>query len=531
MSDVSSENIVKYFLDKDILVSPDMLNQLSTIKKEEIYDNLLKKTDIDFLTILNKELIDNLGKNKDININWVSFDSAKAMAEKNKNHDQYTDVIDSFEIYKKQEIEVGDRNDVKIISSYNQESTKRTVQDFVAYFTNRYKALEKILRNRKGLDGLTSISRLKGKKDRETVSIIGMVVDISITKNENIILTVEDLTGDISVLINKNKKELFEKGKEIVEDEVIGINGVSGNNIVFVNEVIFPDVPRKELKKSPEETYAAFIGDTHVGSKYFLEKGFMKFIKWIKGEIGDERQKEIVSKIRYLFILGDIIDGVGIYPTQEDDLNIPDIYKQYEKFVYFIEMIPKDITIIICAGNHDAMRISEPQPAIYEEFSEKLYKMRNVVLVSNPSVVNIASSQSFPGFDVLIYHGYSFPYFADNVESIRLSGGLKRADLLMKFLLQKRHLAPTHTSTLYIPDKNKDNLVIEKTPDFFVTGHIHRVSASTYNNITLLNCSSWLSQTDYQEKVGLEPQPGRVILSNLQTRDIKVLKFIQDEIK
>jgi len=77
-------------------------------------------------------------------------------------------------------------------------------------------------------------------------------------------------------------------------------------------------------------------------------------------------------------------------------------------------------------------------------------------------------------------------------------------------------------------DRNKDNLVIEKTPDFFATGHIHRVSTSSYNNVTMLNCSSWLSQTDYQEKVGLEPQPGRVILTNLQTREIRVLKFSHD---
>ncbi len=528
MPESASEGVVEYFIGKDILISPDLLNDLDSLERKKVYNNLLKKTKIDFLAVLNKELVNNLEKNKDIVLNWISFDAAKAMMEKDTNPERYSDVVDSFEIYKRQDIQLDHKRDVKVLFSYNKESTKRTVQDFVAYFNNRYKALEKILRNRKGLDGLTSISRLLTKKDRETVSIIGMVVSKTETKNENIMLTVEDLSGSISVLINKNKKELYEKGKDIVEDEVIGFNGVSGNNILFVNNLIFPDVPRKELKKSPEEKYAAFIGDTHVGSNYFLESDFLRFISWINGEIGDEKQKDVVRKIDYLFILGDIIDGVGIYPNQEADLKIPDIYKQYEEFVKYLEKIPKHITIIICAGNHDAMRISEPQPVIYSEFSKRLHELNNVLLVSNPALVNIASTEDFPGFDVLLYHGYSFPYFADNVESIRLAGGLKRADLLMKFLLQKRHLAPTHTSTLYIPDKLKDNLVIEKTPDFFATGHIHRVSTSSYNNITMLNCSSWLSKTDYQEKVGLEPQPGRVILTNLQTRDIKVLRFSHD---
>lgn len=523
-----SKEVVKYFLDKDLLISADLLKYPSSLENEKTYASLLGKTNIDILAILNRELLENLGKNKDIDLNWVGFDAAKAFAEKNKNAEQYSDIVDSFEIYKKQNIELENKKNIKILFSYNKESSKRTIQDFVGYFNSRYKALEQILRNRAGLEGLTSISRVKNKRDKEKVSLIGMVMEKKLTKNNNLMLVVEDLSESINVLINKNRKELFEKGKNIVEDEVIGIRGVPGNNILFADEVLFPDVPTKEIKKSPEESYVVFMGDTHVGSKFFLNKEFGRFIKWINGELGDEKQLEIVKKIKYLFVLGDLVDGVGIYPNQEKDLEIQDIYQQYDTFVNYLEKVPEHITIIICAGNHDAMRIAEPQPKLYQEFSEKLYTMKNVVFVSNPAMVNIDAADGFPGFDVLLYHGYSFTYFADNVETIRLAGGQKRPDLLMKFLLQKRHLAPTHTSTLYIPDTTKDSLVIESTPDFFVTGHIHRASVSTYNNITLLNCSSWLSQTDYQEKVGIEPQPARVILANLQTRAVKVLKFGQD---
>jgi DNA polymerase II large subunit len=99
----------------------------------------------------------------------------------------------------------------------------------------------------------------------------------------------------------------------------------------------------------------------------------------------------------------------------------------------------------------------------------------------------------------------------------------------MKFLLQMRHLAPTHTSNLYTPDADIDPLVINKIPDFFITGHIHRVSVSNYKNITLINCSCWTDITEDQEKRGLQPQPARVPLVNLQTREIKVINFFKEE--
>jgi len=95
----------------------------------------------------------------------------------------------------------------------------------------------------------------------------------------------------------------------------------------------------------------------------------------------------------------------------------------------------------------------------------------------------------------------------------------------MKFLLQKRHLAPTHKSTLYIPDVNQDPLVISNVPDFFLTGHIHKSSVSNYRNITMICGSCWQSKTSFQEKVGHHPEPCRVPIINLQTREVKILKF------
>jgi DNA polymerase II small subunit len=353
-----------------------------------------------------------------------------------------------------------------------------------------------------------------------------MVKDKRTTSKGGLMLTLEDPTGHIKVYVNNNKPELFDPANDTVLDEVIGVVGVSGDKILFANKILWPDIPlSKELKKSPDECYAVFLSDFHVGSNNFLPKEFNQLLEWINGNLGGEDHKEISKKIKYIFVVGDLVDGLGIYPGQEDELTIKDIQKQYEECANLLKKIPQHIKLIICPGNHDAMRIAEPQPELYKDFAKNLWDMPNVTMVSNPAMVNIHSSKDFPGFDVLLYHGYSFDYYVANVDSIRNQGGYDRADLIMQFLLQRRHLAPTHTSTLYIPDTKSDPLVIEHIPDIFLTGHIHKSAIQNYRNITLICGSCWQAKTPFQEKVGHNPEPARVPVLNLHTRKFKLLKF------
>jgi DNA polymerase II small subunit len=326
-----------------------------------------------------------------------------------------------------------------------------------------------------------------------------------------------------------SKKETYEIANDLALDEIIGVQATKGNNIVFVNSIIQPDVPlNKELKKSPEDDAALFISDIHLGSKSFLKKSFEKFINWLSGETGTEAQKKEVEKIKYLFILGDLVEGIGIYPNQDKELDIKDLYEQYNVLSEYIKKIPAHIAIIICPGNHDGLRIAEPQPPHTRELFTELFDKENLFFVSSPSTVNIGKTPDFSGFDVLIYHGYSFPHYADKIESLRLAGGLENTENIMKFLLKRRHLAPTHGSTRYQLSYSKDPLIIKDVPDFFVTGHVHRASITNYRNVTLLNCSCWISQTNYQEKRGLVPQPGRAIYMNLKTRKPKIMNFLDE---
>src|SRR3989344_1981241 len=417
---------------------------------------------------------------------------------------------------------------VKIVYSHGNSPKKREPQDFADHFNNRYKAIEKILKQRQELKNIVSIGKIAGRKEKEALSIIGMVSDKQTTKNGNLLLVLEDPTGQRRVLVNKNKPTLFNEAKDIVLDEVIGIVGVNVDTLMFANNVIWPEVPTsKELTKAPEEKYAIFLSDLHVGSSKFLPEDFEKFLKWINCEMGNEQQRHIAKNVEYIFIAGDLVDGVGIYPGQDTELLIKDIYEQYKACADYLKQIPSHIPLIICPGNHDALRISEPQPVLSKEYAKPLHEMNNVIMVSNPSLVNINSSENFSGFDVMMYHGYSFDHYVAEVDSLRSQGGYDRADLIMKFLLKRRHLAPTHTSTLYVPDTKKDPLVIEKVPDFFLSGHIHKSVTANYRNTTLICGSCWQGKTLFQEKVGHNPEPSRVPIVNLQTRDVKILKFGQ----
>ncbi len=485
------KKLVQLFMEKNILLSPDFLQELSNIKDvNEIMVKTLEKVNNEALPI-----------NKD-ELKKVFFQSTT-------------------------KIDPNLKAKVNVKFDYTKEPKKRTVQDFVAYFNQRYKAIKRMLIQRQELQDAISIRRANEKQEKEQVAVIGMIVEIGVTLNKHCMLTIEDPTGQIKVLINKDS-DLIHASKELVHDEVIGVVGQSGNKIIFANSVILPDIPlTKELKKSPEEVYACFVGDMHFGSKEFLSEEFEKFLSFINCELGSDSQKAIASKIRYLIIAGDLVEGVGIYPKQENDLILTDIYQQYEEFANYLKQVPKHIKVIICPGNHDAMRIAEPQPKLYKDFAESIYGLDNVVLVSSPSTVNIHSSDKFPGFDILLYHGFSLIYYADKVAPIREKGGQKRVDLIMKLYLQKRHLAPTHTSTLYLPDSDKDYLVIENIPDFLVTGHIHKITATNYRNITMLNCSGWLKETDFQTKVGITPEPARAILVNLKTRQAKIMNFMK----
>lgn len=419
-----------------------------------------------------------------------------------------------------------DEGRVTILQSFEKTPSKRSVQDFVKHFNLRFKHIEGLLKHRSELQGLSSINRIRGKQDRERVSLIGMVLEASLTKNGHYIFTMEDLSGTIKVLVNKDNTALLDEVKHVLIDDIIGITGTANGDIVFCDSLIFPDVPlSKPLKKSPYDNYAVFFSDIEFGSKEFLKREFHRLLLWLNGKMGTKEQREMAKKTKYVIITGDIVDGAGIYPGQEHDLDIVSVHEQYKHAAYYLSKIPKHMKIVICAGNHDVGRIAEPQLPLPKDYAQPLWDLDNVIMVSNPAYLMLDKTEDFPGLTLLMYHGGSLPWYADAIPAIRAAGGQKCADDLMIALLKRRHMAPAHGSTLYIPDPDEDALIIDPVPDIFVTGHIHRAQTKNYRNVTCINSSCWTAITENQEKRGLEPQPGRAFAVSLKTREIKMLNF------
>ena len=514
-----SENILKIFIEKGFLLDKEMLNFLSELEDKEIADEILNKIAI----ISQKKIITKSLVNE--NIEKIKPLLFELDIEKKKLVDKYFfNVSISVEVKKETSIENKDnlervvkyenKNPVKILSSPVIASQKLEVKNFVKHFRNRYSFLKKLLQERVELENLISIDKITNNN----CSIIGIVSSKMITKNKNIILEVEDLTGKTKLLISKNKEEVYEKSKEIILDDVVGFKCSGTRDFLFVNDFFYPDCFLRNKKKIEEEIYVLFISDIHIGSRNFLEKNFSKFIDWLNGKECDEKQKESIKKIKYLFVVGDTIDGVGIYPGQEKDLAIKDIRQQYEILAEFYRKIPKHINIIQCAGQHDAVRVAEPQPPVGEDFAEPLHKIGNLSLVSNPSFIEIE------GIKVLMYHGASMHGIINEVEELRLGNAHANPARVVKHLLLRRHLAPTHGAVIYIPG-NEDSMLIKEVPDIITTGDLHKTDIDSYNNVLIVANSCWQSMTAFEEKVGNEPDPCKVPILNLKTSEIKILDF------
>ncbi|MBN1502850.1 metallophosphoesterase [Candidatus Woesearchaeota archaeon] len=521
------KKLVTTYLEKGILLDPTVVEGDPGQLAEELLEE-----DLSNQVLLTFPVLSTLKTESYSNINWSEFDKALALYQKGKDKNLLSTFLDYFKNVPNTNLTVAleDSKETDIIKEINfkDKTQKIDVTTFISHFNIRYRRFVDIMRSRTELQNLISIRRISQTQGRTNISLIGAVMDKIKTKNGNILLVLEDPTGKVNVLVNKNSADLFNLAEDIGYDETIGVSGSSHDGaMVFANNLIWPDIPLDtELRKSPNEDYAVFISDIHLGSTAFLKKEFLDFLEWIKGNLGSRKQRELAQRVKYLFILGDLVEGVGIYPGQEEELLIKDIVEQYGALAQLLSTVPKNIKIIVCSGNHDAVRIAEPQPPPYTDLAKPLYDLPNLVMVSNPSTINIGKTKNFQGFNILIYHGYSFTYYADTIESIRLAGGLERVDLIAKYLLKRRHLAPAHGSALYVPGYDVDPLFIEKIPDLFVSGHVHRATHSNYRNITILNCSCWISQTKYQEKVGLKPQPAKAAIVNLNTRKTNFLSFL-----
>jgi len=408
---------------------------------------------------------------------------------------------------------------VRVIKDVTGQSySEGELSDFVNLFRDRYERISSILKKRLDLNDAVPISSLRNLLDKQLVKVVGMVREKRESSAGNVVIELEDLSGSVSAFVFSSSKDLIKKVGEVNNDEVIGVVAslkVDGRSPrLFVRDIIWPDIPiRREVHRAEEPVCAALISDLHVGSTQFYEDSFLKFVRWLRGE-SDDPDSELTGMVKYLVIAGDIVDGIGVYPHQEEELLINDIFKQYDFAAKLLAQIPDYITMIISPGNHDAVRPSEPQPAIHRDVASGLYDL-NSIMVGNPVRF------SLHGVEFLVYHGRSFD---DVISSIP---GLNREESTppMVKLLRKRHLAPIYGGRTAISPEKKDYLVIDDVPDVFHCGHLHVFGYDRYRDVSLVNSGTFQGMTNFMRQLGVRPTPGVVPIINLQTHETVVKKF------
>jgi len=393
-----------------------------------------------------------------------------------------------------------------------QSTCSGSINDFIKYFNIRFENIRRVIQERVEYRGARSIEALRGEGNKARGRIIVMVTEKRESNKGNKFLDVEDPTGQLTVMVSDREDSSIKLYERILPDEVIGLDGVLTGDLFIANEIVQPDIPiAHERSYAGEEVYAAFLSDIHIGSYLFLEKEFQSFIKWLSGK---GNKKDIAEKVKYIFIAGDLVDGIGIYPGQDKELIITDIKKQYEFLALLLEEIPPHIQIVASVGNHDAVRNAEPQPMVPKDLAPSLHKMPNVHLCGNPVWVTAH------GVKILMYHGTSLDTIIGNLSGCSYS----QPETGMIEYLKRRNLIPTYGND-GIAQEEKDFLFIGDVPDIFHCGHVHTNGFALYRGVNVINSGTWQAKTAFQERLGHQPTPAIVPVMNLANHEMVMLDF------
>lgn len=412
------------------------------------------------------------------------------------------------------EVFLGLKDDEKLESEYrvlSDPSSKITsaegVEGYGALFASRFLKLKKIISNRPEAKMLKTISSVVSTKSNEDMYICGLLSERRVERNITKLI-IDDPTGSIETIVFD--KDLQKTTATLLIDQFVMERISFGKNGGFiVKDIIIPDIPEHVPNRSKTETCVAFLSDLHIGSMYFMEKELNDFILWLSSP------DPVARKIRFVLICGDIVDGVGIYPNQDKELDLVDIHEQLKKTAELLSKIPQHIKVFITPGNHDPGRRALPQPAIPEIYNSDLWNQKNISMLGNPAMI------SLNGVKVLMFHGQSI----DDV--VRTTPGLSydKPAQVMRYLLQARHLSPIYGSQTPLAPELDDMMIIDEVPDIFHSGHVHVVDLDLYRGILILNSGAWQHQTPFQAGVGMTPTPGLAVIVNLKTFKVYTKDF------
>lgn len=383
-------------------------------------------------------------------------------------------------------------------------------EGFERLFRDRYQRLFSIVRERLDTKGSATVAATKNLAPGKKVKVAGLLAERT-SRRGTVELRVDDPTGTLKVACQDPLVEKAALEAPLDSMVVVDVSRAKSGQM-FTDSVVLPDVPGRRPVSSSRRVYAVLLSDLHIGSRMFLADDFARFLLWLNGGLGD---KDIVSRVKYLVIAGDLVDGVGVYPGQEFQLAERDPKKQYEVASELLKKVPGHIQIVLSPGNHDAVRQALPQPAVAVDMAESLYAMDNVRWVGDPAYVKLH------GVTFLIYHGKSL----DDVIATTPNLAYDRPTDAMKLLLKARHLAPTYGKRTALSPELRDYMVVDQVPDVFHVGHVHTYGELSYRGTVLLNSGTWQAQTNFQSNMGLDPTPSIVPVLDLSSLKVSRRNF------
>jgi DNA polymerase II small subunit len=419
-------------------------------------------------------------------------------------------VIDYEDILPLMRAESDEKIEFDVILKPDNLGISGNVEEFIRFIRARFDKLRPLVARWVDLEPIP-IAELRNKTSRngDNLFIIGMIMEKISAKDGSIRMVIEDESGTVNVVFRRDSRA-WELAERTPLDSVIGVRGTYVNGKLYGESILLPDVKSDEVPEGRHEGRAVMISDAHVGSRYFNEWAFEKFVRWLRSE--DARD------VRYLIICGDLVDGIGVYPNQEEELRISDVYKQFEYAGRFLSRIPSGIKVIYIPGNHEPVRQAEPQPELQSDYLDILLDANhNIVALPNPSMVKIGS------LSILLYHGRSLNAVMKHIPGLQPVNPQTVVEA-MSWILRLRNLVPIYGEHPISPEE-RDWLLIENPPNLFHTGHVHVYGVGDYRGVKLVNSGTFENETPYIRSLGIEVTVGKVPVLNLENLEIKIMDF------
>ena len=281
---METHDVVNFLLKKGFQVTPEAAEHLKIMNRLEFQD-------------LVKIIIKSKNRNNDDNFMVSLDDVLDHVAQRSLQNDEL--IVDDYEVL--------DGNDII-------QKQLEAVNGYHLLMKNRFNKYKQIMYDRQDSRKIIKISSLVQYTDQNEYKIAGLLKSRS-KLDRSYEIELEDESTDLRLLVTDGNN--IRKVESFLIDQMVIADVVFSKNIgrFIVKNCYSLDIPAESFQsvEGMDPVYGVFLSDIHVGSKTFLEREFYDFLNWINGRSGDQ---EIVSKIRYIVIAGDVVDGIGVYPGQ-----------------------------------------------------------------------------------------------------------------------------------------------------------------------------------------------------------------------